>query len=564
MPHFEVANIAHSTQQNSLPSSYLKIDIDTMSETYEYIVCGGGTVGCILASRLSQAGHSVLVVEAGPEDYNDKIMSPVAAPHLHGTEWEYNMMTTKQPGLGNRAVPNHEGKLLSGSSGINYGLWTRGHSVDYDSWAKIVGDERWNYANMLKYFKASQTHHDPTGSPEKYGFSGPITTTAAARTYPLREQIRGAMLAAGLEYNPETNGGDPFGFGPFTENWKDAQRQPASKAYDLSKATVLTNSVIARVDFDDSKTATGITLINGTQYTATKEVLVTCGALKTPQLLMLSGIGPQSHLAQHNIPTIADLPVGENYHDKISATFFWKLKNPERGYALGSPAFNKPEFRHGNPMEWVATVPTPREELIKAAETDKIDAKDPYLQEARGNVEMIVAYAPIAGGGSEFRVPMDGKHISSPVVLLLPTSRGSITLANTDPLADPVLDPGYLATETDRAAMRAGMRLALRVMETDVAREVIEGETPPPGHEQLTSACSDADLDRRVQIVGSSFFQNGGTAAMGSVVDTQCRVKSVNNLRVCDASVLPVPVAGHYQAPMYAFGEAVADMLLSQ
>lgn len=417
---------------------------------------------------------------------------------------------------------------------------------------------------MLKYFKATETHHDPTGSPEKYGFSGPIATTAGARIYPLREHIREAMLAAGLEYNPDTNGGNPFGFGPFTENWKNALRQPASKAYDLSKATVLTNSVIARVDFDDFKTATGITLTNGTRYTASREVLVTCGALKTPQLLMLSGIGPQSHLAQHSISTIADLPVGENYHDKISATFFWKLKTPEKGYALGSPAFNKPEFRHGNPMEWIATVRTPPAELIKAAQTDRIDAKYPYLQESRGNVEVIVAYAPIGGGGSDFHVPLDGNHISSPVILLLPTSRGSITLANANPTADPVLDPGYLDTETDRATMRAGMRLTLRVMETDSAREVIEGETPPPGHKPLTSACSDLDLDRRVQIVGSSFFQNGGTASMGSVVDTQCRVKGVQNLRVCDASVLPVPLAGHYQAPMYAFGEAMADMLLAE
>lgn len=517
-----------------------------MGNTYEYIICGGGTVGCVLASRLSHAGHSVLVVEAGPEDYNEQIMSPIAAPHLHGTKFEYNMMTTKQPGLGNRSVPNYEGKILSGSSGINYGLWTRGHSADYDAWAKMVRDDRWNYESMLKYFKATQTH---------------LTTTAAARTYPLRETIYKAMLDAGLEYNPDTNSGNPFGFGPFTENWENAQRQPAGKAYDLSKAVVLTNSIIARIDLD-GLTARGITLTDGTSYTATKEVLVTCGALKTPQLLMLSGIGPQSHLSKHNIPTSVDLPVGENYHDKISATFFWKLKNPEQGYALGSPLFNKPEFLHGNPMEWLATIPTPHEALLKAAQADKLDANDPYLQEPRGNVEIMVAYAPIAGGGSEFRVPLDGNHISSPVVLLLPNSRGNITLANTDPTADPILNPCYLSTETDRAAMRAGMRLALRVMESNAAREIVEGETPPPGHKPLTSSCSDAELDRRIEIVGSSFFQNGGTAAMGSVVDTQCRVKGVQNLRVCDASVLPVPLAAHYQAPMYAFGEAVAEMLL--
>ncbi|KAH8429495.1 uncharacterized protein LDX57_007157 [Aspergillus melleus] len=112
-------------------------------------------------------------------------MSPVAAPHLHNTQWEYNLITTKKPGLGNPAIPNYAGKLLSGSSGINYGLVTRGQSVDCDFWAKPIGDERWNYANMFKFFKMVQTHHDPTGSPEQYGFNGPISTTAAARIYSL-------------------------------------------------------------------------------------------------------------------------------------------------------------------------------------------------------------------------------------------------------------------------------------------------------------------------------------------------------------------------------------------
>ncbi|KAJ5112995.1 alcohol oxidase [Penicillium angulare] len=525
-----------------------------MSKTYDYIVCGGGTAGCVIASRISYAGHSVLVIEAGPEDYNDQIMSPVAAPHLHGTKYEYNMVTTPQPGLGNRSIPNFGGKLLSGSSGVNYGLWTQGHSVDYDSWAKLVGDDRWNHENMRKYFEMAE--------------SRPVAATP--RKYPLRETIRDAMLSAGLEYNPNTNSGSPFGFGPFQENWKNAQRQPASKAYDLSKATVLTNSVVACIDFDrdEATTVSGVTLTDGSRYTARKEVLVTCGALKTPQLLMLSGIGPRSHLSQHDIPSIADLPVGENYHDKISTTLFWKLKNPEKGYAVGSPAFNKPEFLHGNPIEWIATIPTPSEELLKAAKADNFDlstqGQDP--EQPRGNVEVFIAYAPLGRGGSE--ITFDGTYISSPVVLLLPTSRGKITLANTDPSADPFLDPGYLKTETDRAALRAGIRLALRVMESGTVNDFVEGETPPAGHKPLTSMSSDAELDERMQIVGSSFFQNGGTAKMGAgmgdaVVDSQCRVKGVRNLRVCDASVLPVPLAGHYQAPMYAFGEAVAEMLLA-
>jgi choline dehydrogenase-like flavoprotein len=541
--------------------------------SYDYIICGGGTVGCVLASRLSHAGHRVLVVEAGPEDYNEQIMSPIAAAQLHGTAFEYNLMSTPQPGLGNRALPTYAGKLLSGSSAVNYGLWTRGHSADYDAWAEVVGDDRWSYKNMLKYFKKVQKHHDLGGNPDWYGFDGPISTTAGVRIYPLRETVYQAMTAAGIPFNPDINGGNPLGFGSFTENWKNAQRQPAGKAYDLSRATILTNSVVARVDFDESKTATGVTLTDGTRYAARKEVIVSCGALKTPQLLMLSGIGPEGHLSQHGIKTIVDLPVGEGYHDHPSATLFWKLKNPEKGFALGSPLFNQqPEYLHGNPVEWLATVSTPREELVQAAKVDNISPQDhPYLKEPRASIEIMICYGPISTPTPSFQLPFDGTHISTPVILLLPTSRGKITLANTDPKADPILDPNCLATETDRVALRAGMRLAMRIMETDPAREVVveEGDTPPlPGYyAPLTSTnSSDAEIDQRIQMVGGTFVQNAGTAAMGTVVDSQCRVKGgVKNLRVCDASVLPVPIAGHYQAPMYALGEAVAaDILLGE
>jgi choline dehydrogenase-like flavoprotein len=537
----------------------------TENTSYDYVICGGGHAGCVVASRLSQAGHSVILIEAGPEDYNEQVMSPTGAPHLHGSSFEYNIYTTEQPGLGGRSVPNHGGKLLSGSTGVNYGLWTRGHSVDYDVWAEVVGDERWSYKNMLPYFMKSETHYEPNGDPKLHGFTGPILTTAGARTYPLRETIKTAFASAGLEYNPDTNGGTPFGFGKFTENWKNGQRQPAGKAYDLSRAVVLTDSVVACIVFegDGQRIAAGVTLANGSQYRAKKEVIICCGALKTPQLLMLSGIGPESELVKHGIRPIANLAVGENFHDHIAASIFWKLKNPERGLALGSPLFNKPEFRDGNPMEWIATISTPREKLVTAAEVDNIDEKNPYLSKGpRANAEVFACYAPIGGYGSGFHLVPDGTVIATPTVLLLPTSRGNLTLADTNPLSNPILDARYLQTETDREAMRTGIRLSLKIMETEAAREIVEGEIPPPGYPTISSTSTNAEIDRRLSVLGNSFYQNAGTASMGTVVDTQCRVKGVNNLRVCDASVIPLPIGGHYQAPMYAFAEAASDIIL--
>ena len=533
------------------------------SGEYEYVICGGGQVGCVLASRLSQQGCSVALLEGGSENYSPQIMSPVAAPQLHNTPVEYNFMCTKQPGLDNRAIPTFAGRILSGSSAVNYGLWTRGHSVDYDCWAELVGDDRWSYKRLLKYFKRSESHHDPKGDPEQHGFNGPIQTTAGARRYPLGDTVFTALIKSGIPWNSDANGGNPLGVGAFTENWKDAQRQPAGKAYDLSKAKVFTESLVSRIIIDpETKTATRVELIDGRVFKATKEIIISCGAIKTPQLLMLSGIGPAAHLTSLGIPVIADLPVGEGLHDHLSTTMFWKLKSPELGLALGSPLFNKPEFAHGNPTQYIVTLSMPKEEIQKVIQKDNTDPNDRHISEPRAHTELMVPYAPVAGSGSAFRVPFDGNHIATPVILLLPTSRGTVTLADRNPDSDPIIDPHYLETESDKAAIRTGLRQAMSVMETTEGRTISDGETPPPGFPALDSNCSDEDLNTRMRIVGSSFIQLGGTAAMGTVVDTECRVKGVKGLRVCDGSVLPLPIAGHYQAPLYGFAEAVADMLL--
>lgn len=536
-----------------------------MASTFEYVIVGGGLVGCVLASRLSQAGHTVALLEAGPENYSPQIMSPVAAPHLHDTPVSWNYRCTPQPGLNNRAVPQYGGKVLSGSSAVNYGLWTRGHSIDYDCWAEKVGDDRWSYKRMLKYFRKVEAHHDPNADPEVHGLNGPITTTAGARHYPLGDTVFTALVKSGNAWNPDTNGGTPLGLGAFTENWKNIQRQPAGKAYDLSKANVFTESPVVQVIIDsESKTATGAKLVDGRIFEATKEVIVSCGALRTPQVLMLSGIGPAAELRSLGIPVIADLPVGRGLHDHLSGTLFWKLRNPELGLAVGSPLFNKPEYGHGNPTQWIITSTMPKEELAKVIEVDKMDPNDRFISEPRCHVEFIVPYAPVVGGGSDFQLPFDGTHISTPVILLLPTSRGTVTLADTDPLSNPIIDPHYLETEADRASLRTGLRKAMRAMETFEGQSIVIGETPPPGDSPLKGDCSDAELDKRMKIVGCSFFQNGGTAAMGAVVDTECKVKTVKGLRVCDASVLPLPISGHYQGPMYAFGESVADLILGR
>ena len=351
------------------------------------------------------------------------------------------------------------------------------------------------------------------------------------------------------------NNGDPNGVAQLVENWHNASRQHAAICYDIGRVHVKTNTVVQRVLLEGSK-ATGVELTDGQCLTASREVIVSCGALRTPQLLMLSGIGPKSELSKHDIKQVADLPVGQFLHDHGSVNLVWKLKNPEKGYAFGSPAFDKPEYGTGNPMDWMATGAAPDEELLKAARADGTT----FEPGPRSDYEVTIMYAITAAAPVEM-APMDGTHITTGVLCLSPTSRGTVTLASNKATDNPVIDPRYFSTEHDRAVIRAGIRLTLQAMESEVLKGYVEGETPPPGMPHISSASSDVELDKRVDAISWSWFHAGGTASMGRVVDTQCRVYGVNGLRVVDASIIPLSITAHLQAPTYAIAESAADLI---
>ncbi|KAJ4181702.1 hypothetical protein NW767_014064 [Fusarium falciforme] len=544
-----------------------------MSSTYDYVVVGGGLAGCVLASRLRHYNEAakIVLIEAGQDTRERSDVQEPQVLNLGGDlDWQYKSEPT--PGAFNRSITLNSGKGLGGGSAINSGGWTRGAAVDYDEWAALVGDERFSYRGQLPWFKKAEHWFDEK-NPEQHGQDGPIYVASAGSTnriFPLSDHAAAAWEELGVNALPgfDQNAGENLGRAYICEARRDGKRQWAASLYSLEGVEVRLSTVVNKVvstTVDGTLTATGVELADGSIVSA-KNVILSAGTFRSPQLLQLSGIGSSKNLKEVGVEPLVDLPeVGQGLTDHVSFFQHWRVRDPSAGYTLGSPNphFAQPQYAHGVPMDWIVSTSVPKDGLVDAIKKDEGVEPDAsqhsLLSKTRTFLENIVLYAKLPFPG----VPMDAEHITTAVVSFLPTSRGTVSLKSAKPEDPPKIDLNYLGTEVDKYVFRSGLRQLTKFMLGPKFGQFITGESVPEGlpAEPLSLDDSDEKLDQRLAMTSGTTWHASGTCSMGKVVDTEFRVRGVEGLRVVDASVFPVPLSAHIQAPLYALSEQAAAII---
>ncbi len=533
-----------------------------MSTTLEadYVVVGAGSAGAALAARLSEdPSVSVLLLEAGAPDTAMYLHVPAAFSKLFRGEYDWNYDTVPQPHLEGRTIFWPRGKTLGGSSSLNAMMWVRGFAADYDEWAQRAG-ERWSWESLLPFFRAverTQDHVDDT-----QGIDGPQSVEHQRDPRPHTAAFLRAAAEAGHAVTaPNLAEGQGFAQTMVSQHrggrasTADAYLRPARARKNLR---VVTGAHVRRVTFDGMR-ATGVYVdIDGiTRHaTARREVILSGGAINTPQLLMLSGIGPAAHLAEHGIPVLVDAPeVGANLQDHLVAGLA-----PE---AKGGTLYTAESA--GQLVNYL----TRRKGMLTSNVGEAYGFVRTSVAEGRGepaglpDIEIIFAPVPFVGEGL---VPAPAEGLTIGAILLRPVSRGTIRLASADPRDKPLIDPAYLsdAEGTDAAALTEGLLECERLIATAALGELTTGGWVQPVGGEAMSAQERVELSLRRY--SHTLYHPVGTVRMGTdaaaPVDPELRVRGVEGLRVADASVMPTVIRGHTNAPSIVIGEVAASLIL--
>ena len=515
-----------------------------MAVVHDYVIVGAGSAGCVLAARLGEDRDvRVAVIEAGPPDSEPAIHMPLAFPQLWESRFDWGLWSEPEPELGGRRDLLPQGRVLGGSSSLNAMVYIRGNRADYDGWA-AMGFDGWGYEDVLPYFRRAEDNE--RGQSYYHGAGGPLAVSDCRSMHPLAGACIEAAVDAGIAPNGDHNGPAQEGAGWFQFTQRNGMRCSTAAAYlrpavARGNVEVLTDALATRVVFDGQRAA-GVEVLRGNAVQtvrAEREVIVCAGAYHSPQLLLLSGIGPAADLRAMGIEPRLDLPVGRNLHDHPVVVLTWLTDQESLRTAM------RPENLELFKREGRGPLTSGIAEGGAFIRTrPDLDAPDIQFQ---------FCAAAVAGQNADPQVPHDGFTIFP--TLLTPASRGQVTLRSKLPHAKPRILHNYYAAGHDTRTMIDGTRVALQIASRPALRKLRRADWAVPDSD------SDSDILDFMRRNTRTDYHPAGTCAMGAVVDTELRVHGAEGLRVVDASVMPVLPRGNTNAPVIMIAEKAADLI---
>lgn len=524
---------------------------------FDYLIIGGGSAGCVLAARLSEDPNTtVALLEAGPNDTSVLIHCPAGlAAMANFSLYGWGLNTTAQPGLNGRAGYQPRGKVLGGSSSLNAMIYIRGQRADYDHWAAL-GNPGWSFDDVLPYFKRAE--HNERGADAFHGTGGPLNVMDLRSPNRFGALFVQAGAQAGYTVNPDFNGADQEGVGLYQVTHKNGERCSAAKAYltpHLSRPNlqVFTSAQVTRILLQ-KKRAVGVEFVQDgllKQLKCQREVVLCAGAIQSPQILMLSGIGPHQHLLDNGIATQHHLPgVGQNLHDHPDIVQVVHVPG-------GSDLFGLSVTGGIKTLQGMLEWRNQRSGMLTTnfAEAGGFIKSQP--EETSPDLQLHFVVGKLINHG---RTLSWGHGFSCHMCLLRPRSAGSIKLASNDPMALPLVDPDFLSDRDDMDRMIRGFRLMRNILSQPALSQFGGREL-----KATADAQTDSQIEQVIRNYGDTIYHPVGSCRMGSsdmdVVDAQLRVHGLQGLRVADASIMPRVVSGNTNAPVIMIAEKAADMI---